>query len=458
MSVKNKKIRKFVALFLLAITPLFLAGCFKKGPEKKYKLELEVWGVFDDSIYFQEINKTFAELYPQISRVNYKKVSSNPVDYEKELIDAIGNGNGPDVFFFKNTWMAKHDGKISPFPKGKDEKSYQEKYLNLQGQFVDVAIADFFKNGSIYALPLYCDTLALFYNQEIFNQAGIINPPKTWDELKGLVPILTKIDEYGNIKQSAIALGRSKEPGAINRSSDIITLLMMQAGAQMNDPQTKRASFNYSSGSAGSPAKNAINFYTQFSQINNPLYTWNARMDYSIDAFRFGKLAMMLNYSYLAERLKATDPKLNFKIAEMPQLDLEKKVNFASYWGLAATKIKSLPQGASYTNDDRIEEAWRYIQFATSKPPAGLAFDPNKNYLEKTRKPAARKDLIETQKTDPLLTTFAQQSLTAKSWYQPDELAIEDIFTEMIHNVVTGQSTTTQAISIAISKYDALIR
>ncbi|GAB2646711.1 extracellular solute-binding protein [Nocardia goodfellowii] len=38
-------------------------------------------------------------------------------------------------------------------------------------------------NGTQFALPLFASTRTLFYNTELFQRAGIANPPKTWDEL-----------------------------------------------------------------------------------------------------------------------------------------------------------------------------------------------------------------------------------------------------------------------------------
>ncbi|MFD6463836.1 extracellular solute-binding protein, partial [Streptomyces roseolus] len=38
-------------------------------------------------------------------------------------------------------------------------------------------------NGTQFALPLFASTRTLFYNTELFQRAGVANPPKTWDEL-----------------------------------------------------------------------------------------------------------------------------------------------------------------------------------------------------------------------------------------------------------------------------------
>ena len=456
--MKNKKILLSAGIFISIITSVFfLSGCLKEKNTINYKMDLEVWGFIDDSEAFQEINKNYREVAPQIQRINYKKVSSNIDEFEEELVDAIASGKGPDVIFFHNSWLLEHADKIASDP----QSSRDLNAFNMK--FIDVASTDFIKDNEIYAMPLYSDTLALFYNKDIFNQEALTKTPETWEELAQVTKKITRIDQNGNFSRSAIALGRSNNPGGINRSSDIISLLFMQNGINMVNETGTRCEFDKSEKSAA-----ALDFYTKFAK-NSDFYTWNSKMDYSVDSFRFGKTAMMLNYSYVANRLKETDPKFNFGIAPVPQMDLDNKINFANYWGLAVVKNKVLvpetpTQIINYTNEDRIRESWNYIKYVTmgtitnsEGQEVPTSFDATKNYLEKTHKPAARKDLIEEQKSDPELGIFAVQALTAKSWKGPKVSDTEVILNEMINSVVSGSSAPREAINTAASRINVLL-
>ena len=450
--MKNKK---KISIFLLVVS-LFMAslfsGCLKERNKVNYKMTLEVWGVFDDTEDFGMINNEFARANPQITEIKYKKISANALEYEKELFDAIASGKGPDVVFFNNTWLPKHQNKLASLPSS-------EKYLSFYKEnFVDVANADFVKDNEIYAMPLWSDTLALYYNKDIFNQNGVTAPPKTWAGVEDITKKITRIDNFGNINQSAIALGRSSEPGGINRSSDILMLMMMQNGSEMFDERTGMAIFERNQSS-----RETLDFYTKFATGSSDYYTWNSNMDYSIDSFRFGKTAMMVNYAYLAERLRKLDPKFNFDIAPVPQHNLNKQINFANYWGLAVVKNKELvpirkDYKVNYTNQDRINEAWYYIQYMTTNINKGTEFDATKIYLEQNKKPAARRDLVEEQKNDVELSVFANQILTAKSWSQPDNLAVEEVFVQMIDDVVAGKTTVYEALKIGVSRVNNLIK
>lgn len=450
---KIKKFFHFLLLVLVAFFPLILSGCIKKQNPIKYQMSLEIWGVFDESEVIEKLVRDYRRANPQIREIRYKRISLNPVEYEKELLDALASGKGPDIFYFHNTWLPKHKDKIAPFP---DSQNYIQHFKET---FVDVAFNDFVEENEVYALPLYCDTLGLYYNKDLLSQAGITTPPKTWDELINQVNLLTKFDQFGNIKQAAIAMGRSKDPGGINRAGDILALLMLQGGNSIVDERGYPV-FDRSSFEKVRPGQSALEFYTSFAQGSSDLYTWNSKMDYSIDSFRYGKTAMMINYSYWISRLKKLDPKLNFEVSAVPQVDLENKVNFANYWGLAVVKNKILTgengEKVTYTNNDRINEAWKLVRYLTDKPVASQ-IDPNADYLASTLKPAARRDLIEKQKNEPSLGVFAVQNLTAQSFRQPDSFAVDEIFETMIDSVASGKMTPRNATEVAISQFRALV-
>ncbi len=102
--------------------------------------------------------------------------------------------------------------------------------LQYREAFVNVAGTDFIKNHHIYGIPLTVDTMALFYNEDLLANAGIAQPPTTWDEFKKDVERLTRIDEYNNIIQAGAALGTSEN---IYRAGDILAMLMLQSGCSI---------------------------------------------------------------------------------------------------------------------------------------------------------------------------------------------------------------------------------
>jgi len=84
--------------------------------------------------------------------------------------------------------------------------------------------------------------------------------------------------------------------------------------------------------------------------------------------------------------------------------------------------------------------------------------DNFKNYLTLTRKPTSRRDLVAWQQNDKDLGIFAVQSLTARSWWQADNTAVEKILADAIDNVVSGKQTAFQAIDEAAKKITLLMK
>ncbi|MFA5961499.1 MAG: extracellular solute-binding protein [Parcubacteria group bacterium] len=452
--MKNK-IRAFSAL-LAVVSVLFVSGCGCAPVVKKYKVNLEVWGVVDDSDAYVEIFKNYHDINPNVGTITYKKQRIET--YQQDLLDALASGKGPDIFLIQNNWLPMFANKIVAAPK---EILTEQRF---RSNFVDVVADDFVSNGDVFAAPLSANSLALYYNKDLFNAAGIVAPPKTWDEFLSDTEKITKINSNGEISPSGASLGTNS--GNINRATDILGMLMLQSKASMRD-----ASGRVNFGRDQSAIK-ALEFYTNFAKSSAPNYSWNSRMHYSIDAFSEGTLAMMFNYSWQIPIIRSKAPKLNFAVASVPQMSLGSPVNYANYWGYAVTgnkiivndpKSKLLP----VTNDMRVTEAWKLLTYLTTKEgiPAvasssGISvvkkpvgnFDPAANYLERTKQPAARRDLIDTQRSDVDLGVFAQGNLIAKSWVENDPVAIEGFFDEMIDNINHGAMSVADAISVTADR------
>ena len=300
---------------------------------------------------------------------------------------------------------------------------------------------------------------------------------------------MTKIDSLGNIEISGAAMGlssdRSDNPGGgkINRATDILALIMMQAGIEMYDSSKNTATFaefpESFFGKEKSPGEMALEYYTKFSDPSSGQYSWNARMHNSVDAFIEGKSAMVINYSWLIPRVQEKAPKMNLGTSLVPQNKTKEgrgvDMDFANYWGFAVSKNKILSeeeagQPTAATNEQRIDEAWKFVAYLTMKPSDSSAFlkearskesadfDPAGEYAENQKKPAARLDLIEKQKNDLLLSPFAQGNLIARTWPEPDNLAVERIFDEMIDDVALRNENAREVLRQGQNSVNLLIK
>lgn len=467
---KSKTKQKIVASFLLLFCMLFLSGCGCVNKEPVYSIELEVWGLVDDNDVYDEIFNNYSSyVNKHVVKINYRKFTVDT--YKRELLDALASGQGPDIFLIHNTWLPIFVDKIIPAPTALiNENRFKE-------NFVDVVANDFLFNGQVYAAPLSVNTLALFYNKDLLNEAGIVLPPANWTDFMKDSQKITQVASGNRIIRSGAIMGTAYN---INRATDIVSVLMLQGGTQMIDPIRKTAAFDgvVKSGNQNiAVGENALDFYTQFARNTSSMYSWNVDSHYSIDAFSEGWAAMMLNYSWNIDTIKAKSPNLNFGIAPLPQLNNNQTTNYANYWAFAVAKNKivdtSYAQSRNLTqvnNDVRATEAWKLISFLTTKPTEELvaalknqkslaaSYDPTVEYLKKTNVPSARRDLIELQKNDPKIGVFARQNLTAKSWLQIDPEAIETIFLNMIDEVNRGKATVSESIKAAATRVTQLMQ
>ena len=404
------------------------------------KVTLQFWGVFDPPSYYIDAISAYQKLNPNISII-YQQFNYD--DYERRLLNSFAAGTGPDIWLMHNTWLPKHGDKIEPMPQpglGITGKNLKNPILTLNDftkQFVEVAVDDLTLNGQIYALTLYVDTLALYYNRDIFNSAGIINPPATWDEFNEDIIKLTSLDQQGRILRAGAAMGTAKN---INRSTDILSLLMLQSGVQMTDKDHTFATF---SGSADSQSlgKVALQYYTDFANPSKQVFTWNDQQNYSIDAFVAGNTAMVLNYSHQTLDIRNKAPRFNFSVAPVPQINnSQTAVNFANYWAPTVSK-----------QSKNALEAWKFLNYLSSA-------DGVRPYINASSRPAARRELIGLQQNDPDLGVFATQALSARSWFQVDNNAIETIFANMIDDVNYSRASVHDALQTAESKINVLMQ
>lgn len=394
---------------------------------------LEFWGVYDDRQSFSEVFSAFKLIEDGIM-INYRQFSYE--DYEKALVDALAAGTGPDLVMIHHTWLAKHRDKLAPMPDSSGSREIR--YLtsaDFQNQFVEVAYKDLVFENQIYAIPLYADTLAVFYNKDMFNTAAITKPPKDWEDFSKDTELLTKLDSSGNIIQAGAAMGTSKN---INRSTDILSALFLQNGTKMTNVSNTGATFTRSV-SAVRVGENALEYYTDFANPKKSVYTWNDSQHYSIDAFIEGKVAMMLNYSHQIPIVRGRYDRLNFSVAPLPQFSELDAKNYANYFAV----------GVSNQSKNKAA-AWHFLNFLASK-------DGSLAYLNKTNRPSARRDVIDLQRNDPQLSVFAIQALSAKSWFQIDNNAIDNIFADMINDVNLGRATVRAALRAAESKINVLM-
>ena len=463
--------KRTLARFFSAVTLLSLlgAGCTKGlSPEVQKasgRVTLNVWGAVDDIDVYKDAFAKYRGLHPNVV-LNFRRLRLE--EYEDRLLNAFAEDRGPDIFLVHNTWVGKYLGKTVPMPPStkvayavtagtiKKETTWElrtEPTITLRDfkdQYADAVVRDTvrklqvplhgstdpnatIKQERVVAAPIWVDTLALYYNKDLLNAAGIPTPPEHWDQFQEQVKKLTKLDADGKIIESAVGMGTSAN---VERSTDILSALMMQNGAQMAEPNGN-PTFDLSPDSGTGrretpPAYQALEFYTDFANPAKETYTWNAEQPSSLEAFIQGKTAFFFGYSYHYDQIRSRGPKLNLGITKLPTIEGNPNKNIANYWMWVVSK-KSTDADVS----------WNLLNFL-------MKADTSKALLASMKRPAARKGLLADQFADETVGVFASQVLTAQSWYLGNNAQVVDnAFATLIDAALAGGTRINEAMQFA---------
>ncbi len=409
-----------IAMLVLVLV-IFSVG---RKPPAPQPATLEFWGIGDDESVWSEVLTKFKENFPHIT-VNYRRLDL--AGYEETLLNRLAEGKGPDIFLLKNSWTTKHRDKIFPLPQSYLKFSPSD----FKKLFVDGAYDDLVEEGGqILGLPLFLDTPVLFYNKDTFNSAGIALAPQTWEDTLNLSQKLTASAPSGDIIKSGLALGSTKN---VEHWFEIINSLIFQQGDRIINPQTKNTML-------GLASVKALTFFSSFASGSSANFSWTSRRQNSLDDFAEGQTAMVIGLSGDIRRIQAKNPHMNFGIAPFPQTaDAKSAILYGTYFFPTVSKFTKNPG-----------QAWQFIYFLTAQ-------DGAKIYLEKTRRPAARRDLIAAGGPAGL-ETFYKQSLIARSWPIPDENATLRIFGDAVESIITRATTPEQATARIEEQLKLLLR
>lgn len=402
-----------IVLFIGIFVYLIPALQHESSDEPATKITLTIWGIEDPS-NFSMLTAQYTAAHPNV-QLRYTQIPEDR--YERTLLNALATDMGPDILMVHRSWVHRY----STITMAADHPEIQP--AELRSLFPDVVANDFTYLNYVFALPLYIDSPALFYNKDLFDKKGIAVAPKTWNDIKTLVPYFTEFTVSKQLQKSAIALGGTTR--SITNAPDILSLLMFQFGATNLETIGKRTSFDVS-------AKNALDFYTQFSIPNNPSYTWNDSFANADNAFGSGDAAMIIGYSRDIKGLVQKNPYLDFGIYPMPQNDISDPVNYADYWGLGVS-----------AKGPNIKYAWRFVISATTDPAFASL------YMTRSGNPPALRTLINDTLRDPKLGVFARQALTARAPFQYEVDGYRTALSRAIESVLSGKFNSQSALEKA---------
>lgn len=331
----KKKTKVLAGILTASLVMTGLAGCSgsskntAEAPKAGEKITLRVGGWAsspeEQSILDAQI-AAFKEKNPNVD-VKFEPVVG---DYLQKLQPMIASKTEPDIFYL-DAYVAPEfmdKGVIEPID------DYLKKVNVNLSDYENAAVKAFQWKGKTYGLPKDYNTLALFYNKDMFAKAGL-KPPTNWTELKEDAKKLTK-DGVTGFSMSA-ELPRYQP-------------FLMQAGGSVFDGT--KATLNKPENAT------AIDFIYGDMMRKEKIAAIPKTLgaDWSGDAFADGKVAMVVEGAWLIPHLAKKSPNLKYGIVELPVKEGAKPYNMIFTVSYALSK-----------NSKHKEEAIKLMAFLTGK-------------------------------------------------------------------------------------------
>lgn len=280
---------------------------------------------------FQQVLDDFSAANPTID-LKYEPI---PSDYPTKIQTDMAAGTVADVFYVDSSvapdWMAAGQLLALDDRMAASGVSASDFYPGL--------IQAFQMGGKTYGLPKDFSTLAMVYDKKALSDAGIANPPATWDELKTAAQTLK--DKTGT--------------APINIPADIARELAfhLAAGGSLFSADGSKIVIDSPEG------QQALDFYYGLYKDGLASTPADAGAQWPGDALAKGLASIVFEGNWVFPFLKENAPDLDFGIAEMPAGPAGKAT-------LAFTVSFSIFSGTKVP-----DQAWTLVNYLTG--PDGMA-------------------------------------------------------------------------------------
>lgn len=202
-----KRSLSFLKILALTVSMLLFVSSFC------FAQELTVWM---KKGFVEQQNVAFEERVQEFAKMKGIQVNAELIAYEDAFAKwtaAIESGNVPDISFFGYQ-------EVGQFYQQGVLEDVTDLVATIQSQSGDIfpkSLKAVTFDGKSYAIPFWGEGTALYYRTDLFKEAGLENPPDTWEEFRDFAQKLTKPSEgiygaglgYGSGNSDAEWLSRS---------------------------------------------------------------------------------------------------------------------------------------------------------------------------------------------------------------------------------------------------------
>jgi multiple sugar transport system substrate-binding protein len=189
--LQRKSWKKYILLFVVALVALVLVACGGTnegsspdgGAAEGEVVELEFWSFWGGGPRRETIEAIIEDFNASQDRIEVTHVYQPWGDIWTKSLAAVSAGNPPNIVVQDiNTVRQRADANqatnLQEFIDASDEDIESRFYPQLWDTVIH--------GDEAYGLPFNTDTQVLFYNKDLFEEAGLDpnSPPTTWEELE----------------------------------------------------------------------------------------------------------------------------------------------------------------------------------------------------------------------------------------------------------------------------------
>lgn len=403
---------------------LFGFGCKGLSAEERAAIRtvnIDYWAVHENVAVLRQFAEEYRQLRPYVN-INIRRVREDEI--ADLFVNALADDVPPDIISIPIRELPAYQSRLAPMPRSVSVANvYRSGGLSdaitvepvqvtmptintIERTYISGVADQIVDNNAVWGFPLAVDTLALYYNNTLFDQAGIPEPPSNWDEFKDSAKKLTRFDSNGRVIQSGVSLGGY---GNMPHQFDVLSLLWLQNGLPLSRAGVSILQSGVNSRSpvelTAHPTFQALRFYTDFARPEKDTYTWNETFADARNEFARGRVGMYFGFAYEQAVIRAQAPQLNYSIVPVPQLDPTNPKNVLQF------SIQAVPKNSP----DR-DEAWDFIRFISQE--TNIA-----RYLSAEELPTPLRSQVTMQVEIPALEPFVSSILTAENWYRGNAYA-----------------------------------
>jgi len=238
--------------------------------------------------FWTNVKTGFEAKYPGIT---IEWVTAPYGEIQNQVINMAGAGNKADLLFGEIGWVpAMEDAGLAVPVDTVLSKSYLDDYYPK--------VMDSFKiDGKAYAVPMYISPFMLYYNKDLFAQAGLDpnKPPKTYTEMLAAAEKLSLLkDKNGN---KVFAFGQTT--ASVPVSGSALTAMIFNFGGQVLDADGKLSADN----------KGFKEAFEMLKMLDEKGYNpQNAKLKDLRNLFAIGQLAMYYDQSWGFNGVQSINP------------------------------------------------------------------------------------------------------------------------------------------------------